>query len=70
MRIGAEDTVAKVDKLLIKHEDRITVKRRKIVGIGGSFYIVLPRSFISKHRLHRGSEVAVVANDKVQIVVP
>ena len=50
--------------------DRITVKRRKIVKIGGSFYISLPKVFISKHGLERGSEVAVVANDRVQIVVP
>ena len=53
-----------------KKVSNMTVKRRRIIRIGGTFYVSLPKAFIAKHGLERGSEVAVVANDRVQIVVP
>jgi len=61
MRIGAADR---------SESHKLMVKSRKIVQIGSTFYVSIPRAFALKKNLTKGSQVAVMANDRLQIVIP
>lgn len=61
MRIGAASR---------NEPHKLTVKSRKIVQIGSTFYVSIPRAFALRNNLTKGSQVAVVANDRLQVVVP
>lgn len=41
---------------------------RKIIKIGGSHYISLPKEFLDKYNLKEGDEVAIVVNDIIRII--
>lgn len=50
-------------------EDRMVVKRRKIQKSGSSYYVSIPKEFISRWKLEKGEEVAVVAKgDEVRVI--
>ena len=51
-----------------KKSDSITVTRRRIFVLGGSFAITLPGSWVRRHGLDVGSRVSVIADTILQVV--
>jgi len=50
-------------------EDRIVVKRRKIMKTGNSYYVSIPYEFIQRLGLEPGEEVAVISKGEMVKVI-
>lgn len=44
--------------------------QRKVVGIGTSSYVVMPKSWLKQHGLENGDEITIVANRDLKVLSP
>ena len=51
----------------MEEETQPFVGRKKVVRVGGSLYVLLPKSFLESNELKEGSEVGLVANKDLLI---
>ena len=49
---------------------KLVALKRKVVKIGGSYYVALPPEWIKKHGIKNGTEIVVVADALATIIPP